>query len=46
MVHYLCGSCGHRWTGHSRAPGRSVYCPKCGKPAYTYARAKRPMVPE
>ena len=46
MVRYVCGACGRRWTGHGRKPGGEVFCPKCGKVAYTYAKAIRPMGPE
>ena len=46
MPWYLCPECGHRWKGHGRAPGKQVSCPRCGKLAYTYAKAVRPREPE
>ena len=45
MVYYGCPECGHRWKGLGRKPGEAVYCPKCGKRVYTYAKAYRPMKP-
>ena len=46
MVKYICGACGHRWTGHGRKPGGKVYCPKCGKWTYAYSKALKPREPD
>lgn len=43
MPRYECPECNHRWRGRGREPGGGVYCPRCGKLAYTYAKAIRPM---